>query len=112
MDLYWDREFEWKSYKGNKKIKDMEDTHIINVVHYLKKRLEKIAKQLPDWKDTHTANALFNFTQEMKFRKIPESSLDNAPYEFEDDKGNLRKWDYESNSFIVTPPSLRFIKDD
>lgn len=112
MEIDWDREYEWKSYRGIIKIKDMDDAHIVNVVHYLKKRLDKIYKQMPDWEDSYTLNALFNFTQEMKSRKIPESLLENAPYEFEDGEGCLRKWNYETNSFTIKSPALRYVLED
>lgn len=112
MKIDWDREYEWKSYRGIIKIKDMFDAHLVNVVHYLKKRMEKIANQMPDWEDSYPSNSLTNFTKEMEFRKIPESLLDNAPYEFEDGEGCLRKWDYETNSFIIKSPSLRYVLED
>jgi hypothetical protein len=112
MNSDWDRDFEWKSYRGVVKIKDMDDLHLINVTHYLIDKVKVIKTKMPDWEDSYTYNTLLNFKKEMQFRNIPVSCLDHAPYEFEDNRGNLRKWDYASNSFIITPPSLRFIKDD
>jgi hypothetical protein len=111
MDLDWDREFEWKSYRGAKKIKDMDDIHIVNVVHYLKKRIEKLPLEFLGG-DNYLRDSLHNFTKEMKFRNIPENSLENAPYEFEDGDGNLRLWDYDKNNFIIKTPALRYILEE
>lgn len=112
MSYSWSRDFEWKSYKGIIKIKDMEDLHIVNVVHYLNNKIKRIETQMPDWEDSYSYNALLNFKKEMEYRNIPEASLANAPYEFEDGEGCLRKWDYETDSFIIKTPSLRYILED
>jgi hypothetical protein len=107
----FDREFEWNSYKGVIKIKDMDDLHLVNALHFLLHKRNKIKHvTLGELKEDYN-DALYQLTCEMKYRDIPEVLLKEAPYAFEDDQGNIRKWNYNSNSFEVVPPSLRYIKE-
>jgi len=113
--------FLWGSYRGPVKVKDMEDLHVVNVTHMvtqrvsnLKKDMDQYGLDLADYANDRMdklLQVLNVFKAEMKFRKIPETALADAPYSFSDDEGCERIWDYKENKFIIKPPAVRFIKD-
>lgn len=131
-EVIHDREMEWRSYKGYIKIKDMEDIHVINVVHMLAIRIKKAKdsiKQLENSVDDElglhslrleyreetlkTLSDIFdNFKAEMGFRNLSFDLLGKAPYPFEDETGCVRLWDEESKKFNIKSPSVRFSMED
>ena len=112
-EVIHDREMEWRSYKGYIKIKDMEDIHVINVVHMLAIRIKKAKdsiKQLENSVDDElglhslrleyreetlkTLSDIFdNFKAEMGFSNLSFDLLGKAPYPFEAVTGCVLLWD-------------------
>jgi hypothetical protein len=118
----------WKATTGDIRIKDMDDTHVVNIVHLLinsripnlkKRRKEAKAKKNTDVIEylediiKETKYVLKNFKNEMNYRKLPESMLDDAPFPFKDKKdGELKKWDYEAREAKIVSKAKRFITED
>ena len=93
----------WGSIEGDIKIKNMSDTHVVNIVHLLENsRIPNMIKKYEEALNKGDEplslyiescvqvqeSILDNFKKEMEFRKLPESMLDNAPYPFKDKKGD------------------------
>jgi hypothetical protein len=119
-----DRDFEWKSINGTLKLKDMEDTHLANIIHLIKfnriKRLKDRLKNnnLVDWQIeslnyslAENKSILSNMLKEFKYRKLDKSLIDNAPHPFKDKDGLLKTWNYDTNGLQVVSSAKRFITD-
>ena len=99
--LMHDRNIIWRSISGDKKIKDMDDTHVVNIVHLLEtSRLPYLYNKLKEATQDYAIEymteviaeqkiVLNNFTEEIKYTCLPESMLDNAPYPFRDKDGKI-----------------------
>lgn len=113
----------WRATTGDIRIKDLEDTHLVNIVHLLinsripslKKKRKESKKSNPDLAEyldellSEQKRILKNFKKEMKYRDLPESMLDNAPYPFKDKDGLIKKWDYEAREPVIVSNAKRFI---
>lgn len=108
-DLKW-RQTKWNSFEGQIKICDMEDTHVVNVLHYLMNLRVHPNGLNPEARRENIKNKIKLFKKEMKYRKLDFNLLKNAPYPFIDKKGNKAILDYEKG-LIKTPPSVRFITE-
>jgi len=126
------RESFWISHVGEKKkIKDLEDTHIVNLLFFTKNNLKKLKKTLKELEDSddHTYyNILLKhqliiteekiscfkniqkvIKEEIKIRKI-EGMVKKGPYEYVA-KGKRYKWNYDENKPKQIHNSEHFIKN-
>ena len=120
------RDTKWGSYDGRvKRIKDLEDTHVLNLVGYTRKRIKKLEVIIQEKMDNElfeSANYLKEtleiqkkleevFREEVKLRKLEITpAAEEGIIPFRDKDGNLMRWSYENNSPYKIPNSVRFIK--
>lgn len=112
----------WSSLYGEKKLKDMDDTHVINTTHHLQARvnnykldLEKYNEKPSEISENYLENNSFllnTFLQELDYRGISRDVVDEAPYPFRSPEGDLLVWDYKTKSPKSYPNTLRFIKEE
>jgi len=118
------RESYWGSYDGRKtKIKDLDDTHILNLVGFLTKRVKKYKEDTKRLKEENNPfykyvkdatkqqnDVLKVIKEEVKLRglKITKEAREGAiPFK---NNNKLMKWDYERNRPYEVPKSVRFVK--
>ncbi len=123
------RDTEWRSQFEKVKIRDMEDTHVVNVLHMVLGRIESLRKSIKEFKkefkgDSELVETTVEYRKdlidiqvklsrvlkrEMTLRKIPKELLDQAPIPFKKE-GKTYKWQGKRSQLI--PNSVKFIKDE
>ena len=102
---HYTRESTWGSNDGRQiKIKDLEDRHLVNIVHFLNH-----SEKHKLWHRRSEYLRILN--EEIKLRALPQEYVDKAPYPFKDEHGTLKTWSYERNRIVEIPLSIQLITE-
>jgi hypothetical protein len=105
-EQHYTRESTWGRNDGKEiAIKDLEDRHLVNIVHFLthSERHKRWLKR---------AEYLRVLKEEIKLRKLSKEFVAQAPYPFRDEEdGKLKTWSFEKNCIVEVPLSIELILD-